>query len=121
MVYLNEYSLTLRTGVVNPPDLVPAVRKLRDVTISMFEDSEGLVGCTTGGPPETCHTEVDVTILDGPPTRPSGVSAICVIQFRHTDGPPVMLDKTKLMLLFKRHSDSLDANWVNPRITKKSI
>ena len=59
MVYLNEYSLTLRTGVVNPPDLVPAVRQLRDVVVSMFEDSEGLVGCTTGGPPETCHTEVD--------------------------------------------------------------
>ena len=96
MPFTNEFCVTIRTGVLDPPRLVPTIQRLSATCKAAFADSDGLTGTFTGGyPVESCHTEVDVTVLAEPPTRPAGVTAICVMEFKH-DGSPIVL-KTDLL------------------------
>jgi len=91
MPFTNEFCVTIRTGVLDPPRLVQTIERLSATCKAAFADVSGLETTFTGGyPVESCHTEVDVTVLAEPASRPAGVTAICVMAFKH-DGSPIQL------------------------------
>lgn len=113
---LNSYYIELRTGSDYSTDAYDAAAgRLSQLAVTILSDPTTISSLTKDAPRDSCRSEVEITLEQGPVGRELVAKALVDV----TSGGKVAFDKGKLTKLIKANAAADE--WPHMKVIKKAV